>query len=313
MIDTPGFDDNDGLDDARILSDIATRINFIYKDGVKISGVLYLHDITKSRMGGTGERNIRVLEKLLGPDHWDRSTLVTTKWGCTTTPELERLREKQLEESGKFWKAMRTSTRKAEMKRFENTQKSALEIIEPYLMDGFVPQLTYEMADPTGPKRALGATKAGQHISEYLNKFETQKGKTARTEQARMELKKPFNEELYAAYKKDKKRLETAENWKRGYRWTLRLVTVGGCIAGTVLTGGAAAPAFAAVPLVEAIAQTQKENDKKKLVKLNEKYREKFRQDKIGVSTDSREYTPSLYNGEFGNSSEETLFFKEKA
>lgn len=322
MIDTPGFDD-DGLDDARILNDIANRINFIYKDGVNISGVLYLHDITKARMGGSGQRNIRLLEAFLGCDHWNRSTLVTTKWGCTTAPEQERLREQELENSAKFWKAMRTSTRKAEMKRFENTQQSALEIIEPYLIEGFVPKLTYEMADPTGPRHTLGATEAGHHISEYLNKFEKQRGRTAQTEQARRELEQRYNEEIYFAYQKEKQRMETAMMWKRGGRWTLRLVTVGGCIAGTVLTLGAASPAFAAVPLVEAVVQAQKDNDKEKLVKLNKKYRGKFREFKSDLSTDSLDifgprlssegkYTPSLYESDFGNLSDESLFMKAK-
>ncbi len=322
LIDTPGFDD-DGLDDARILNDIANRINFIYKDGVKISGVLYLHDITKARMGGTGQRNIRLLEAFLGCDHWNRSTLVTTKWGCTTDPAQERLREEELENSEKFWKAMRTSTRKAEMKRFANTQESALEIIEPYLTDGFVPKLTYEMADPAGPQHPLGSTAAGHHISEYLNKLEKQRGRTAQTEQARRELEQRYNEEIYLAYQKERKRMEAAMAWKRGGRWTLRLVTLGGCIAGTVLTLGAASPAFAAVPLVEAVVQAQKENDKEKLVRLKHKFRGKFRQVKTDVSTDSLDafgqgsssdgkYALSLYESDCGSFSDESLFLKPK-
>jgi hypothetical protein len=303
-------------------------------EGVKISGVLYLHDITKDRIGGTGVRNIRLLEELLGGEYWDRCTLVTTKWGRTTEPERALRHEQELQSNNKFWKAMRTNTRKAEMKRFANTQDSALEIIDPYLIDGFVPQLTHEMVDPAGPKHALGATKAGQQISEYLNQLEKQKGKTAKTEEARKILQQKFSHKLFQDLQREKSRILEHQRWARGGRWVLRLVTIGGCIAGTIVTLGAASPAFAAVPLVEVWAQTQKEEGQRKLRELQHQYELDCRDVKLGVSSESlnkkgykeiygsgrggqsldyaESFTDSFYKPQFSGSSEESLLFKDR-
>ena len=288
--------------------------------------MLYLHDITKDRIGGTGVRNIRLLEDLLGRAYWDRCTLVTTKWGRTITePERALHHEEELQNNDKFWKEMRTSSRKADMKRFANTQDSALEIIEPYLTDGFVPQLTHEMVDPAGPKHALGATSAGQQISEYLNLLEKQKGKTAKTEEARKVLQQKFSHKLFQDYQREKRRILEHQKWTRGGRWVLRLLTLGGCIAGTVVTLGAASPAFAAVPLVEVWAQTQRKEGERRLKDLQHQYEIDRKDVMLGISSESlhkkgygeaygrqslesaESSSVSLYKPHYGSSSEESL------
>ena len=53
--DSPDFDDG-VANDAEVLSRIAAYINAIYKLKQPIAGVLYLHDITKEKMGGVGIR-----------------------------------------------------------------------------------------------------------------------------------------------------------------------------------------------------------------------------------------------------------------
>jgi hypothetical protein len=307
LLDTPGFDD-DGCDDAHILQDIANRINIIYLDGIKLSGILYLHDITQDRVKGTGIRSIRLLEEILGSEHWNRCTLVTTKWSrMATEPERAIQNEVELQEKDKFWKAMRTNYRKADMKRFGNTQDSALEIINPYLNDGFVPQLTHEMVDPTGPKHTIGATKAGQQVSKYLIQLEEQKGKTAKIEASRKILQQKFNEKLFHNYQRERSRILTQQKWTRGGRWVLRLVTLAGCIAGTVVTFGAAAPTFAAVPLVEVWAQTERRDGQQKLLKLDHQYEVDVRDAKLGVSSESlnkKGYAEVYGSGEGAQSSD---------
>lgn len=92
LIDLPGFDD-DTLADDKVLLSIANFVNTTYKLKQTIAGVIYLHDITKQRMGGVGERNLRMLEKMIGIEKWDNCSLVTTNWGCTTNPEGEEKRK----------------------------------------------------------------------------------------------------------------------------------------------------------------------------------------------------------------------------
>lgn len=44
-------------------------------------------------MGGVGQRNLRMLEKMTGFEKWNHCTLVTTKWGCMANPQIEEKRE----------------------------------------------------------------------------------------------------------------------------------------------------------------------------------------------------------------------------
>jgi hypothetical protein len=50
VLDTPGFDDI-ALSDSSILQDLATELAAIYNNQQHLAGLIYLHDITKKRMG----------------------------------------------------------------------------------------------------------------------------------------------------------------------------------------------------------------------------------------------------------------------
>ena len=67
LIDSPGFDDGT-VADCKVLTRIADFVNTHYKLKNTLAGVLYLHDITKAKMGGVGKRNLRMLENMVGND-----------------------------------------------------------------------------------------------------------------------------------------------------------------------------------------------------------------------------------------------------
>ena len=96
LIDSPGFEDG-ALIDTDVLSRIADYVNMIYKLNQRLAGVLYLHDITKTKVGWTGKRNLRMLENMIGTDAYSHCTLVTTKWGCTTNSKDEETRGTTIE------------------------------------------------------------------------------------------------------------------------------------------------------------------------------------------------------------------------
>ena len=70
---------------------------------MKVAGIIYLHEITQTRMAGTAIRNLEMFKKLCGNDALVNVVLGTTKWG-ELRPEVGQKREKQLAES--FWKDM---------------------------------------------------------------------------------------------------------------------------------------------------------------------------------------------------------------
>ena len=116
------------------------------------------------------------------------------------------------------------------MKGFANTKESALEIIEPYLKEGFVPQLTSEMMDPQGPQYSPRAAGAGKQVSEYLGRLKQLQGQTERIQRAKQILEAKFKESKYRLYQEKRRRLIRQQGWTRGLHWTLRLVTWGGCM-----------------------------------------------------------------------------------
>ena len=265
LIDSPGFDD--GLvSDARVLKRIADYVNTIFKLKKKLAGVLYLHDITRAKMGGVGERNLRVLEKIIGKECYDNCTLVTTKWGCINNPQDELAREKTLSEKEKFFGGMLQSPQHARMERFHpKTKEKALEIITPYLEKKFTLHLSREMADPRGPKLALGDTEAGKVVAdnvENMQKIAQTRQELARVQQAKEILAHRYDENLFAEFSQKRKTLRRKANMQRSARWVMRTTIVGGAIVATVLTLGPGAFAFALEPAFEKAVSTQRKAEK---------------------------------------------------
>ncbi|KAF8183959.1 P-loop containing nucleoside triphosphate hydrolase protein [Pholiota molesta] len=102
LVDTPGFDHTD-IDDMEILRRISVWLGNSYEKGMKLGGVIYLHDITQSRMLGTTRRNLDMFQKLVGKDSLKCVVLATTKWSLVDA-RIGNERQKQLKEQ--FWKHM---------------------------------------------------------------------------------------------------------------------------------------------------------------------------------------------------------------
>lgn len=263
LIDSPGFDDGT-LVDTEVLYRIALYVNTQYKLKHKLAGVLYLHDITKTKMGGVGQRNLRMLEKMIGTNMWDNCTLITTKWGCTNNSNDEEARENTLRVGKNYFGAMLQGAQQAKMMRFEpKTQERALEIIEPYLNNQFTPQITTQMVDPEGPKLALGETEAGKVVVDNLEKLVQTKQELNKVEAAHQVLSRKFDESLFEEFKEKRKKLRRKIHVQRSGRWIMRTSIVGGAIVATVFTMGPGASVFALAPIYEKFARGQKRAEKK--------------------------------------------------
>jgi hypothetical protein len=100
LIDTPGFDDTN-KNDAEVLKDIANWLNTTYQNETLLSGVLYLHRISDSRMQGSAKRNLLMFMQLCGPHCYQNVMLATTMWSILPDEATGEAREKELVE--KFW------------------------------------------------------------------------------------------------------------------------------------------------------------------------------------------------------------------
>ena len=289
LVDSPGFDD--GLvSDVRVLSRIATYVNTIFKLKKKLAGVLYLHDITKAKMGGVGLRNLRMLEAMIGKESYDNCTVVTTKWGCTNNPQDEMEREKTLSEKAKYFGGMLQSPQQAKMERFHpKTKERALEIITPYLKNKFTLHISRDMVHPLGPKLALGDTEAGKVVAdnvENVEKLAQTKQELANVQHAQKILAQKYDETLFEEFNQKRRKLRLKVNIQRSARWVMRTTIVGGAIAATVLTLGPGASAFVLEPAFEKVVEPQRKAEKQAWKDLKADFVKKSQKGKTLKDTD---------------------------
>lgn len=271
LIDSPGFDDGN-LVDTQVLSEIATYVNTTYKLKKRLAGVLYLHDITKAKLGGVGQRNLRMLEKMIGQEEYSNCTLVTTKWGCTTNSQDEEQREATLKEKKKFFGGMLgngTNERHARMERFHpKTRERALQIITPYLHNKFTPKISQQMVDPHGPKLRLGETEAGKVIADHLEEFKQNSLELGKVKQAQEILSQKYDETLFSDFNQQRRELRRKYLLQRSGRWIMRITLMGGAITASILTAGPGASAFALTPVLESALSVQKKAEEKEKAEL---------------------------------------------
>ena len=101
LIDTPGFDDTNRSDN-EVLCEIAAWLTRSYTAQIRLSGIIYLHRISDSRMQGSAKRNLLMFKKLCGPDALKQVTLATTMWDRVSEVEGEA-RERELTSTPDFW------------------------------------------------------------------------------------------------------------------------------------------------------------------------------------------------------------------
>ncbi|KAF2823259.1 hypothetical protein CC86DRAFT_237621, partial [Ophiobolus disseminans] len=163
IIDTPGFDDTH-LTDTQILEKIANWMEATYRVGIKITGILYLRDITQARMSGTALKNLSMFRKLCGSESLKNVVIVTTKWDAVSN-ETGEMREKEL--MSKFLQPMLTMG--AQQARHDNTLISAQEVLRKVLGNtGRTLKLQSELVDEN---KKLGETEAGTAVGEDIEKL----------------------------------------------------------------------------------------------------------------------------------------------
>lgn len=184
IIDTPGFDDT-YLTDTAVLRRISDWMDMTYvsaskyllhpywlpiqrlnsnnryRQGVKITGILYLRDITEARMRGSSLKNLAMFRKLCGTSSLANVVFLTTKWDMVSVSDGNR-REAQLI-SDHLQLELASGARTA---RHNNTRESAVDALRMVLgHEGVALQLQKQLVDEG---MALQNTDAGAAIAQDL-------------------------------------------------------------------------------------------------------------------------------------------------
>lgn len=167
-MDTPGFDDIN-RSDSDILQEITVVLSQTYEQGIKLTGIIYLHRITDIRMSGSALKNMNMFKKLCGENFFSHVVLVTTMWGNLAGDSggysTGVAREKELINTRNWWGLM--CNRGSRTFRYDGDRESAMSIIS-YLIaleSAATFDIQREMVDE---KKVLADTSAGQEIQKEL-------------------------------------------------------------------------------------------------------------------------------------------------
>jgi hypothetical protein len=161
LVDTPGFDDTI-RSDTDVLRDIADWTSATYRNKQLLSGIIYLHPITHTRMEGSALKNLRMFRNLCGQKVLKNVFLTTTQWSKVDLAQGED-RESKLRNSD-FWGGL--IDKGATIQRFHGTRESGLELIRG-LMPNKRKSLDIQVQIVNQGKTLL-ETDAGQCINEEL-------------------------------------------------------------------------------------------------------------------------------------------------
>ena len=169
---------------------------------MKVAGVIYLHEISQTRMHGTSRRNLVVFSRLCGDSALDKVILATTKWNKVEEGEGA---ERELDLRGMFWKKM--ISQGSTMFRFTGTYESAWEIVHHILQPRSLSLSLLIQRELVDLQKLLPETEAGQCLREALEHLlEEQKGIAHRLE-GDQNLQR--NEELRAKYEANQREIRS--------------------------------------------------------------------------------------------------------
>ncbi|TKA78973.1 hypothetical protein B0A55_02554 [Friedmanniomyces simplex] len=166
LIDTLGFNDTD-RSETEVLRSLAEYLAFTYRDGSKLTGIIYLQSITDQRIDRSTHRNLKILKRLIGPHAFRNVIFATTKWGHVRKLEAEA-KESHLCRDEEFWAPM--IERGARVARFDDTRESAMQMVLSLThQESVVLQIQEELVDQ-GKK--LKDTTAGIAVYEENERLE---------------------------------------------------------------------------------------------------------------------------------------------
>ena len=187
LVDTPGFDDIE-MSDYQILHAIAAWLENSCERGQLLSGLVYLHQINKTRMSGSAVRALHLFQRICGEDNYKNVILATTFWNKIEHCKQEGIdREERLLANEGFWKLMKEKGAKP-MRLGKNYQ----DILPALMAMAEKPTMTLEIQQELSNGLGLEQTMAGLFINNDDEEFQKeQERKTA-------ELQEDFERQLEA-------------------------------------------------------------------------------------------------------------------
>jgi hypothetical protein len=198
------------------LDDIATWLGTAYAFNIKLAGILYLHRVTDTRVGGVASSNLRMFKKLCGPDFYPRVTLVSTMWDIVDRETAEG-REAELKAKDTFWGHMIDGGSK--VRRHWNDRDSAMDILREMIGNRSkvdAPTHLKVQTEMVEEKLSINETSAGQELLSKI--LEERKRYERMLEAAKREMQECLEERDMKAADESKRAQEMLEaKLRQGY------------------------------------------------------------------------------------------------
>ncbi|KAH7357643.1 hypothetical protein BKA66DRAFT_427492 [Pyrenochaeta sp. MPI-SDFR-AT-0127] len=101
LIDTPGFNDSRNSDE-ETLQELAYWLAAAYERDIQLSGIIYLHRITDTRLQGSSLRALNAFQAMCGENAFCGVVVATTMWDTVPTNELAKAANRHEELRGKI-------------------------------------------------------------------------------------------------------------------------------------------------------------------------------------------------------------------
>jgi len=182
FIEVPALDSGVRLEE-QVFEEWVSWLVRAYKLGIKINGLIYVHNILDPRFTGTARRGLEIFKRLCGHENYKAICMTTTGWErIDVSKGNDRLQE--LSMASEFWGDVRDFG--GSISKLFNNRKSAMTIVDHVLRDKkkYILAIQREMVDE---KKQLHETEAGKVLHEAwlrkIGRFESERQALPETHQ----------------------------------------------------------------------------------------------------------------------------------
>ncbi|KDR66197.1 hypothetical protein GALMADRAFT_259681 [Galerina marginata CBS 339.88] len=190
LIDTPGFDDSrDDMTDADILGMIGAFLKEEYDNKRCLNGLVYMYNISNTRMGGIDRRNLKLFQQLVGKDTLCNVVVATTMWHAVPDKTIGERRQNELGSKDTMFKPLIDAG--ARIFPHDSGIESAQNIVAIILGHDHSPQPLLIQKELSKPGNRLIDTSAGaQLVAEFKQLDDRDKKKLKKLEEDLKEARK---------------------------------------------------------------------------------------------------------------------------
>ena len=163
LVDIPAFDQSTRTD-VEVLNDVASWLRSMFREQIKLSGIIYLHPITNKYMTNSMSKYLRVFKKLWGEECFSSVVIATTMWDRVNHEDGSR-REHQLVATVEFWGDL--VAQGARVVRYDDSYDSAMQLIH-YVLDLYRTPVLQFQREAVEEDKPIDQTSAGRELQKDL-------------------------------------------------------------------------------------------------------------------------------------------------